>query len=48
MGEGIRVGEHNSPSPWTPIHRDQFKIEESTRDIYWNGTLPSLMRDYPR
>jgi hypothetical protein len=27
------VGEHNSPSPQTPVHRDQFKLHELTRDI---------------
>jgi hypothetical protein len=42
------VGEHNSPSPWTPIPRDQFKLHELTGDIWWDSTLPSLVRDYPR
>jgi hypothetical protein len=42
------VGEHNSPSPWTPIPRDQFKLHELTRDICQDNTLPSPVRDYPR
>ena len=41
------VGEHNSPSPWTPIPRDQFKLHELTGDICQDGTLPSPVRDYP-
>ena len=28
------VGEHNSPSPRTPIYRDQFKLHELTGDIF--------------
>jgi hypothetical protein len=27
------VGEHNSPSPRTPVPRDQFKVHELTGDI---------------
>ena len=34
------VGEHNSPSPWTPIPRDQFKLHELTGDICQDGALP--------
>ena len=41
------VGEHNSPSPQTPVRRDQFKLHKLTGDICWDGTLPSPMRDYP-
>ena len=41
------VGEHNSPSPRTPVPRDQFKLHEMTRDICRDGTLPSPMRDCP-
>jgi hypothetical protein len=41
------VGEHNSPSPWTPVPRDQFKLYELTGDICQDGTLPSPMRDCP-
>jgi hypothetical protein len=41
------VGEHNSPSPWTPICRDQFKLHELTRDICQDGTLCSPVRDCP-
>ena len=41
------VGEHNSPSPRTPVPRDQFKLHELTGDICRDGTLPSLVRDYP-
>ena len=47
MVEVSAVGEHNSPSPWTPIHRDQFKLHELTRDICRDGTLPSPVRDCP-
>jgi hypothetical protein len=41
------VGEHNSPSPWTPVPRDQFKLHELTRDICQDGSLPSPMRECP-
>ena len=41
------VGEHNSPSPWTPVPRDQFKHHELTRDICRDGSLPSPMRECP-
>ena len=41
------VGEHNSPSPRTPEPRDQFKFHELTRDICWDSTLPSPVRDCP-
>jgi hypothetical protein len=41
------VGEHNSPSPWTPVPRDQFKLHELTGDICRDDSLPSPMRDYP-
>jgi hypothetical protein len=50
-GERVKtsaVGEHNFPSPWTPIPRDQFKLHELTGDICRDGTLPSPMRDCPR
>ena len=38
--------EHNSPSPPIPIPMDQFQIHELTRDICWDGTLPSPVRDW--
>ena len=41
------VGEHNSPSPRTLIHRDQFKLHELTGDICRDDTLPSPVRDCP-
>ena len=41
------VGEHNSPSPWTPVPRDQFKLHELTRDICRDVTLPSPAKDCP-
>ena len=41
------VGEHNSPSPWTPIRRDQFKLHELTGHICWDSSLPSPMRECP-
>ena len=41
------VGEHSSPSPRTPVPRDQFKLHELTGDICWDGTLPSPVRGYP-
>ena len=41
------VGEHNSPSPRTPVPRDQFELHELTRDICQDGTLPSPVRDCP-
>ena len=41
------VGEHNSPSPWTPEPRDQFKVNELTIDICQDIILPSPMRDCP-
>ena len=41
------VGEHNSPSPRTHVHGDQFKLHELTGDICRDCTLPSPMRDYP-
>jgi hypothetical protein len=46
--EVLAVGQHNSPSPWTPVCRDQFKLHELTGDIYRDGTLPSPVRDCPR
>ena len=39
--------EHNSPSPPTLVPMDQFQIHELTRDICWDGTLPSPVRDCP-
>jgi hypothetical protein len=45
--EVLAVGEHNSPSPSTPICRDQFKLHELTGDIYRVSTLPSPVRDCP-
>jgi hypothetical protein len=42
------VGEHNSPSQRTLEPRDQFKVHELTRDICWDVTLPSPMRDCPQ
>ena len=45
--EVAAVGEHNSPSPPTPIPRHQFQIHELTRDICWDSALPSLVRDCP-
>jgi len=29
------------------MDRDQFKLHELTGDIYWDGTLPSPVRDCP-
>ena len=46
--EVLAVGEHNSPSPRTPICRDQFKLHELTGDICQDGSLPSPVREYPR
>ena len=46
MMELSAVGEHNSPSPWTPIPRDQFKLYELTRDICWDSSLPSPVREF--
>ena len=46
--EVLAVGEHNSPSPWTPVHRDQFKLHELNGDICRDGTLPSPVRDCPQ
>jgi hypothetical protein len=46
--EVLALGQHNSPSPWTPVCRDQFKLHELTGDIYQDGTLPSPVRDCPR
>jgi hypothetical protein len=43
----LAVGEHNSPLPRTPVRRDQFKLHELTRNICWDGTLPSPVRDCP-
>jgi hypothetical protein len=42
------VGEHNFPSPWTPVPRDKFKLHELTGDICRDGTLSSPVRDCPR
>ena len=41
------VGEHNSPSPHTPISRDQFKLYQLTEDICRDGSLPSPVRECP-
>ena len=41
------VGEHNSPSPWTPVRKDQFKLHELTRGICQDSTLPSPVGDCP-
>jgi hypothetical protein len=42
------VGEHNSPSPRTPVPKDQFKLHELTRDICRDGSLPSPVRYCPQ
>jgi hypothetical protein len=41
----LAVGEHNSPSPWTSVPRDQFKLHELTGDICQDGSLPNPMRE---
>jgi hypothetical protein len=38
--------EHNSPSPPTPVPRDQFQIHELTGEICQDGALPSPVRDW--
>jgi hypothetical protein len=46
--EVAAIGEHNSPSRPTPGPRDQFQGHHLTRDIGWDGTLPSPKRDSSR
>ena len=46
--EVLAVGEHNSPSPRTPVPRDQFKLHELIGDICRDGFLPSPLRECPR
>ena len=43
--EVAAVGEHNSPSRPTLGSRDQFQVHQLTRDIGWDGILPSPERD---
>ena len=46
--EVATVGEHNSPSRPILGPRDQFQVHQLTRDIGWDGTLPSPERDSSR